>query len=186
MKRPTRLILLAATALAALLTVGGTVASAHGGPGRGGFKGGNADDLVATAAKELDVTAARLTTAITNAAVARIDEAVTDDDIEAADAADLKERARDNLGYAMRISRTRAVASSLGITTTKLNDGFRAARKALILARINEAVADGDLTAARAAELKADLEDAELPGYKPFGFHGFHGFGGGFGFHGRK
>jgi hypothetical protein len=183
MTRRTRFLLAAAASLVALLTLGGTLAAAHGGPGRGGFKGGNAEDLVAAAAKELDVTAARLTTAITNAAVARIDEAVADDDLEAADATELKERARDNLGFAMRISRTRVVASNLGVTTTKLNDGFRAARKALILARINEAVADGDLTAAQAADLKADLEDAELPGYKPFGFHGFAG---GFGHHGRK
>jgi hypothetical protein len=128
------------------------------------------------------VTEARLTTAITNAAIARIDEAVADGDLEAADAAELKTRAGDNLAFAMRISRTRVVASNLNVTTTRLNDAFRAAWKALILARINEAVADGDLEADRAAELKQELEEAELPGYKPFALRGF---GNPFGFRGR-
>ena len=77
----------------------------------------------------------------------------------------------------MSISRTRTVASNLGVTTAKLNDGFRAARKALIQARINAALDDEQIDKERADELKDELDDAELPGYKGgFGF-GLH-FGG--------
>jgi hypothetical protein len=170
-----KVTLLVVVAVAALLSVGATTASAHrGGPGHG-FRGASASALVTEAAKQLGITRAKLVDAIEKAAVARIDEAVEDEDIDADDAADLKEEATDNLRYAMAISRTRTVASNLGITAAKLNTEFRDARKALILARINEAVADGDLEADEAAELKEDLEDADLPGYKP-------GFGDGFGF----
>ncbi|MFN2472178.1 MAG: hypothetical protein ABR583_14565 [Gaiellaceae bacterium] len=63
------------------------------------------------------------------AAISRIDEAAAEDDVDADDAADLKDDARDNLRFAMAISRTKAVASSLGITTAKLNTAFHAARK---------------------------------------------------------
>ena len=179
MKSPTnRLILLALASAVALLTVGATTASAHGGPGHG-LRGASTSALVTEAAKQLNVTRAKLRDAITDSAVARIDEAADDGDVEAADAAELKDEAADNLGFAYTVSRTRTVASKLGITTAKLNDGFRAARKALILARINKAVADGDLDASDAAELKQDLDDADLPGYKA------NGFGFGFGFGGR-
>jgi polyhydroxyalkanoate synthesis regulator phasin len=172
-----RLTLAALVSLATLLTVGATVASAHGrGPGHG-LKGASAGALVTEAAKQLGVTRARLVDAIEDAAVARIDEAVEDGDVESEDADELKEEVGDNLRAAMSISRTRVVASNLGITTARLNDGFRAARKALIVARIDEAVEDGDLEADEAADLKEELEDAELPGYKAVGFRGF-GFGG--------
>ena len=69
-------------------------------------------------------------------------------------------------------------------TTAQLNTGFRSARKALITAQIDAALEDGDIDADEAAEAKADLADADLPGYKQsrFGFHG--GFGGGRGHHG--
>jgi hypothetical protein len=87
--------------------------------------------------------------------------------------------ARDNLRFAISISRTRTVASNLGITTAKLNTEFRDARRALALARIDEAVADGDLDEDEATELKEDLEDADLPGYRAGGFGGGFGFGGG-------
>jgi hypothetical protein len=63
------------------------------------------------------------------------------------------------------------------VTTAKLNSSFRAARRALILARINRAVAKGDLDEEEAAELKQELTQATLPGYKAAG-RGF-GFGGG-------
>ena len=76
----------------------------------------------------------------------------------------------------MALSRTRVVASNLGITATRLNSGFRAARKALIVKRIDEALADGDIDADEAAELKEELEDEDLPGYKSGGGFGF-GFG---------
>ena len=178
-----KLTLLSVVAVAVLLSVGATTASAHrGGPGPG-VPGARASALVPEAAKQLGVTRAKLVEAIEKAAIARIDEAVEDEDVDADDAAELKEEANDNLRFAMSISRTRTVASNLGITAAKLNTEFRDARKALILARINEAADDGDLEADEAAELKQELEDADLPGYKP----GFGGFGLGFGGpHGRR
>jgi prophage DNA circulation protein len=175
-----RFAALAALCTVALLAVGAATAGAHGGPGRG-LKGASASALVTEAAKQLSVTRAALVAAIEKAAVARIDEAVEDEDIDADEAAELKEEAQDNLRYAMAISRTRAVASNLGITAAKLNSGFRAARKALIVKRIDEAVADGDIDAAEAAELKAELDEEDLPGYKAGGFGGF-----GFGDHGGR
>jgi hypothetical protein len=66
----------------------------------------------------------------------------------------------------MQVSRTKTVASNLGITTAKLNSAFSAARKALAIARIDKAVANGDLDEEEAAEMKQELEDATLPGYK--------------------
>jgi polyhydroxyalkanoate synthesis regulator phasin len=174
-----RLVLLAVGSLAALLTVGAATAGAHGGPGHG-LGRTSATALVREAAEQLDVTVARLTDAIEDAAVARVDEAVQDGDVDADDADELKEEARENLRLAISLSRTRVVASNLGITTARLNTGFRAARRALIVERIDEAVEDGDLEAAEAAELKEELADAELPGYKAFGYHGF-GYGRGFG-----
>lgn len=180
-----RLTLLAVMSLAVLMTVGVATASAHrGGPGKGsGVRGVAVGSLVTEAAKQLDVTRAKLKAAIVDSAIARIDEAVEDEDIDADEAAELKEEASDNLRVAYSLSRTRTVASELGITTAKLNTGFRAARKALILKRIDAAVEDGDLTEEEAAEAKAELADAKLAGYKAagrgFGFGGGPGHGGG-------
>ena len=186
LKRITGLV---ALTLAALLAVGVATAGAHrGGPGRGGpgkgLGGARASALVTEAAKQLEVTRARLVDAIEKAAVARLDEAVEDGDVDADEAADLKEEAADNLRLAMQISRTRTVASNLGVTTAKLNSEFRDARRALILARISEALEDEDITQAEADELKEELQDADLPGYKVgglggvgFGFPAPHGFG---------
>jgi hypothetical protein len=173
-----RTLWLSALALAALLVVGVATAGAHrGGPARGG-PGGSTSRLVTEAAKQLDVTRAKLVDAIEKAAVSRIDEAVEDGDVDADDAAELKEAAGDNLSLAMAISRTRTVASNLGVTTAKLNTEFRDARRTLLLARINAALEDGDITQAQANELKEELEDAELPGYKLTGFGGgLFGFG---------
>jgi hypothetical protein len=177
-----RLALVSAVAIAALLTVGATVASAHGGPGRGpGVRGVSTSALVTQAAKELDVTRAKLKSAIVDSAVAAINTAAEDEDIDADEAAELKEEAQDNLHVAYALSKTRTVASNLGVTTAKLNASFRAARKTLALARINRAVENGDLNAEEAAELKQELEQAKLPGYKAgrgFGGHGHHGPGG--------
>lgn len=174
-----RLILLAVVSLAALLTVGAATASAHGGPGHG-LGRTSATALVRDAAGRLDVTVARLTDAIEDAAVARVDEAVQDGDVDADDADELKAEARENLRLAISLSRTRVVASNLGITTARINTAFREARRALIVQRIDEAVADGDLEADEAAEQKQELADTELPGYKAFGYHGL-GYGRGLG-----
>jgi hypothetical protein len=116
---------------------------------------------------------AKLKGAIVDAANARIDAEVASGDVDADDAADLKDRASDDLAYAMRISRTKTVAANLGITVAALNDGFRAARKALFTAKINKALANGDITADEAADLKSELDDADLSGYKAFGSGGF-------------
>lgn len=177
-----KLIVLAAVSLAALLTVGVAGANAHGGHGYR-LAGVSTSALVTQAAKKLDVTRAKLKAAIVDAANARIDAAVQAGDVDADDAADLKEEAADNLRFAIAVSRTRTVAANLGITTAKLNDGFRAARRELIVARIDEAVKDGDLDADDAAELKEELEDIDLPGYKAAGFRGVgYGYGHGHGF----
>jgi DNA-binding transcriptional regulator YdaS (Cro superfamily) len=170
-----RLTIFSAVALAALLTVGSAVANAHGGPG---VRGASTGALVTRAAKELDVTRAKLKSAIVESAVATINAAAEDEDIDADEAAELKEEAQDNLRVAYHLSKTRTVASNLGVTTAKLNVSFRAARKTLALARINRAVENGDLTAEEAAELTQELNQASLPGYKAagrgFGRHGGH------------
>ena len=171
------LVTIAAVTLLAALTVGATTAAAHGGrggpSGHAAPKGASASALVTEAAKQLGVSRATLVAAIEKAAVARVDAAVADGDLDADDAADLKEEAADNLRLAMHLSQTRAVAANLGITTAKLNTEFRDARRALYLARIDQAVEDGDLDESEAAELKEELEDADLPGYKSFGGRGF-------------
>jgi hypothetical protein len=160
----------------AAFAVGATAASAHG-PRGGPPRGASASTLVTQAAKELGVTRAKLKDAIVDSATARIDDAAADGDIDTDDVADLKADVADNLQLAIGISRTRTVASNLGISTTKLNDGFRKARKTLIEAQIDKALADKRIDKDRADELKDDVDDGDLPGYKggPFGF-GF-GFG---------
>ena len=114
----------------------------------------------------------------------QINEAAADEDIDADEAANLKEEAQDNLNTAYSLSRASTVAKELGITTAQLNSGFRSARKALITAHIDAALEDGDIDADEAAEAKAHPADADLPGYKQsrFGFHG--DLGGGRGHHG--
>lgn len=177
MRRPLKKFLpIVALSFTVLFAVAVSTASAHGGRG-GPLRGASASALVTQAAKELGVTRAKLKDAIVDAAAARIDEAVSDGDVDRDDAADLKADVADNLNFAMAISRTRTVASNLGVTTAKLNDGFRDARKALILARINDALDDEQIDKERADELKDELNDAGVPGYKGgFGF-GLH-FGG--------
>ena len=140
---------------------------------------GVSSSLVTAAAKELGVTPAALRTAIRDAAKAEIDQALADEDIDAEEAADLKERVDDNLNYAYSLSRASKVAAKAGKTTAQLNAAFQAARKAATLKKIDEAVEDGELEADEAADLKAELEDATLPGYKPsrFSFGPRFGFG---------
>ena len=181
-----RMLLVTSLGLVALLTVGGAAALAHGGGGGGGKgrggggqKGGAiSTSLVTEAAKQLGVTSAVLRTAIDNSAKAEIDDAVADGEIDADEAADLKERVDDSLKYAYSLSRASKVAANAGKTTAQLNAAFKTARKAAIVTKIDEAVEDGELEADEAADLKAELEDAALPGYKPSRF----GFGWGFGF----
>lgn len=177
MAKPLRkTMVVACLALVALLSVGGATALAHGGggKGRGGPKGGAgiSASLVTAAAKELGVTAAALRTAIAGSAKAEIDEALADGELESDEAAEAKERVDASLKYAYSLSRASTVAAGVGKTTAQLNAAFKTARRAAIVERIDEAVEDGELEADEAAELKEELKDAVLPGYKParFGF----------------
>ena len=177
--RTTMLVALAAAALAALATA--ATAVAHGGPGKEGgarpLGPTSTSALVTDAAKRLGVTRAKLVDAIEDSARSRIDQAATDGDIRKDDVGDLKEDVADNLSAAIAFSQTRTVASNLGITTAKLNDAFRAARKAALLARIDDALDDDRIDKERADELKDELGDAELPGYKAGLLGVGHGFG---------
>ncbi len=147
-------------------------ASAHGGKRHNAdMRGISATNLVNAAATQLGITPAALTTAITNAANTEIDEMLADEDISAERAAKLKAKVATDIRKAMKLSRTRVVAANLGITTQVLNQKFRDARRALATARIDQALADGKITAEQAATLKARLAAAKLPGYAArFGF----------------
>ena len=171
----TKAALVLAIATAAVLAVGTAAAGAHGGKGGRGSGGASTTKLVNAAAKQLNVTPAKLKAAIVASAVAQINDAAADEDIDADEAADLKEDAQDNLRSAYSLSRASTVAKELGITTAQLNTGFRTARKALAVARIDAALADGDIDADEAADLKAELDDAELAGYKQSPRRGGHG-----------
>jgi hypothetical protein len=167
-----RLTTISVLSLVGLLAVGVVAAGAN--RGRAGDHGQvrgarSVGPLVTEAAKKLGVTRAALRSAIVESAEAEVDEAVEDESLDAGEAADRKRLARENLRYAYRLSRAQTVASNLGITTARLNSGFRAARATLILRRIDEAVEDGDLDEEEAAELRDELDAATLPGYKPAG-----------------
>jgi hypothetical protein len=162
--------LLVVVSLAAVLTVGVAAADAHGGPGHSlGARGIAISPLVTQSAKELGVTRAELKQAIVDSATSAVDQAVEDEDITADEADELKAEASDNLRLAYHLSRTRTVAANLDVSTAKPNSAFRAARKTLLLAKIDRAVANGDLTQEEAAELKERVANATLPGYKAAG-----------------
>jgi hypothetical protein len=168
-----RIALLAAFSLVAVLAVGAATASACGGPGGGKNGGASASAVVTAAAKQLNVTRAKLKTAIADSANAYIDSEVESDDLDEDEAAELKTRVEDDLAFAIATSRTKTVASNLGITVAALNDAFSAARKSLLTAKIDKALKNGDITAEEAADLKDELDDADLPGYKAVGYGGF-------------
>jgi polyhydroxyalkanoate synthesis regulator phasin len=192
---PRTLLLVAVTSL--VLAIGAGTAAAHGGFGGGGLKGAvkalaAQKALQADVAKRLGTTTAKLTAAVKTAAKARIDDAVEDDELTADEAAALKEAIDDGSLPAQRLGRASVVAKELGVTTAKLNEAYREARKAQALARVDQAVADGDLDADEAAELKDEIEDADFPGYAGgrglgfgLGHRGGPGGPGGFGMHGR-
>ena len=170
-----RITVAAVVVLAATLAVGAAAASAHGPRPGGHLLGVPKSALVTEAAKQLNVARSSVVAAIRKSANVQIDAAREDGDIDADRAALLRNEVEDNLSFAYRLSRASQVAANLGITTAKLNDEFRDARRALALARIDRALANGRITAAQAAELKRRLEDADLPGYKGFGLFGFGG-----------
>src|SRR5215218_10089228 len=119
-----RVAFLVVVAFAALAAVGAATASAHGGGGGRGYGlRVSTSALVTQSAKELDITRAKLVAAIKDAAIARINAAQAAGDLDADEADEYKDEAQDNLGFAYQVSRTRAVATSLGITVAKLNNG---------------------------------------------------------------
>ncbi len=199
MRRTPRTILVLAVATLALALGAGT-AAAHGGfgGGGGGLKGAAKalaakKALDADVAKRLGTTVAKLNDAIKSAAKAQVDAAAEDDEITADEAAALKEAIDDGSLPATGLGRASVVAKALGTTTAKLNEAYGEARRAQAVARVDQALKDGDLDADEAAELKQNIEDADFPGYAggrgfglgpPGGFGapgGRHGFGFGFG-----
>lgn len=183
---PRRLALLAVTSAIALLALGAGTALAHGGGGFGakGTKGAKAAEaLLADAAKRLGVTTEKLKGAIAADATARIDRAVKAGDLDEDVAADLKDDIATRPLLGMRLTTATGVARELGTTKAKLDEAFRAARKAAMLAAIDQAVKDDRLTEDEAADLEAELEDAVLPGYQGAlrrggrGHHGDRAFG---------
>lgn len=194
MKTRTRMGLILAV-LTVVLSLGATTALAHGGHGRVGFglgsSGGTATDLLTPAAKSLGVTVDALKKAILDDANARVDAAVKADRLDADQAADLKDDLAASPERAIALTTATGVARALGTTKAKLDDAFRAARKADLVARIDQAVKDGRIDDDQAADLKDALDDATLPGYRGGGGPGFGrggfglGHGLGFGGHGK-
>ena len=159
-----RLSILAAAALAAL-TVGVVAASANHGVGGGGGAV-NTSKLVTSAATQLSVSRTTLVTAIHNSADTYIASEQSAGDVSSARADDLTASADDNLDLAYRLSQTSTVASNLSITTDALNAGFAAARKAIADARVDAALAAGDITSDQATAAKAKIDAKTFPGYK--------------------
>ena len=154
----------------ALFTVGAAAAATKCGPGGAGGKAGGASTskLVTAAASQLGVSRATLVAAIQSSANATIDAAVASGDITSAQAADAKEEVADNLDKAYRLSTTSGVATKLGITTTALNSAFNAARKSVLNAQIDAALAAGKITSDEATAQKAKVA-ALTTGYKASG-----------------
>ena len=188
MKTTTR-IGVALGVLVLVLALGATSAFAHGGRGGfgfgGPFGGRTATDLLPEAAKSLGVTTDALKKAILDDAGARIDAAVKAGKLDADQAADIKDDLASAPQPAIGLTTATGVARNLGTTKAKLDDAFRAARKADAIARIDKALKDERIDADQAKKLKDGLADVTFPGYKG----GLGGFGGGMGFgfggHGR-
>jgi hypothetical protein len=160
-------IALLAVLVAGLVTVGGAAAATRCGPGHGGGGAGatSTSKLVTAAATQLAVSRATLVAAIQTSANATVDAAVASGDITSAQADDAKQAVADNLDYAYRLSTTSGVATKLGIAATALNSGFNAARKSVLNAQLDAAVAAGRITAEQAAAQKAQVA-ALTTGYK--------------------
>ena len=101
-----RLALSAGMLLALTWVVAAGPAAARGGQ----FRTTDGSALVTQAAKQLGVPRTQLSTAIVDAANARIDQAVEDEDVSSDDAADLEDEVADSVPYAMSVGQTRVVA----------------------------------------------------------------------------
>ena len=150
------------------------VAFAHGG-GPVGLRSGT--DLTAAAAKQLGVSTATLEKAILDDAGpnARIDKAVKDGTLDEDQAADLtRTTSRSHVQFAVGLTTATGVARNLKITKAKLDSAYQAARKADLLAKLDQAVQQQSHHGrpGRAGPSKAKLDEADLPGYKPLLFGG--------------
>ena len=81
--------------------------------------------------------------------------------------------------FAVGLTTATGVARNLKIAKAKLDSAYRAARKADLLVKLDQAVQNNRITADQAAQLKAKLDEADLPGYKPLLFGGGAGLHGG-------
>jgi hypothetical protein len=179
--RPTKVRLLFATAVALALMVGvGTAIAATGDSDlkQEAARITSRASSDAAIAKSLGTTTAKLNAAIEAAAVGRIDAALAADEITAAEAETLKGALDDGSLPAMRLATAAGVAEQLDTTVAKLNAAYSDAQKARAKARVDEALAAGNITEKYATELKAQIDAATFPGFGAGGM-GHHGGPGG-------
>ncbi len=177
--RRTKVHIMLATATALALTVG--VGAAIAATGGGSLKQeavriADRSSFEAAVAANLGTTSTKLEAAISAAATARIDAALAANEITASEASTLKGALVDGMP-AMRFATAAGVAKELGATEAKLNAAYSSAQKAQATARVDQALEDGKITAAYAAELKAKIDASTFPGFAAGGpgRHGGHG-----------
>ena len=178
--RLTKVRMLFATVTALALMVGvGTAIAATGGSDlkQEAARISARSSFDAAVAQNLGTTTAKLNAAITAAATARIDAALAADEITATEAETLKSALADGMP-AMRIATAALVAKELDTTVAKLNAAYSDAQKAQAKARVDEALAAGNITEKYATELKAQIDAATFPGFGAGGM-GHHGGPGG-------
>ena len=117
-------------------------------------------------------------------AAARIDAALAADEITAAEAETLKDALADGSFPSQRLATAAGVAKQLDTTVAKLDAAYGSAQKAQAKARVDKALAAGNITEKYATELKASIDAATFPGFAAGGMgrHGGPGGHGGFGF----
>jgi hypothetical protein len=187
-----RIRLLVASVAVLVVTVGvSTAMSATGGSDLSQIAAGITakSDFESSVAESLGKTTTQIEAAVAGAGEKRIDDALAAGQITAAEAETLRGTLGDGR-LAMRIATAADVASELGVTEEQLDEAYSAAHKARAIARVDAAVAANQITDAYAAELKAQIEEADFPGFgaagKSMGHHGgfggpVAGFAGGFG-----
>ena len=183
-KRP---VILAATAVLALVLGVGSAFAATSGNGKGSLKDEAARiadraAFQAAVASSLGTTTAKLNAAIKADALAQIDAAQTAGEITADEATTLKGAVNDGTAPAIRFATAAGVAKQLGTTEAKLNAAYGDAAKAQAKARVDQALKDGKITDQQATDLKAKIDAATFPGFGagpggPGGPHGHGGFG---------
>ena len=180
-----RMLLATVTAFALMVGVGTAIAATGGSDLKQEASRLSAKASADTSiAKSLGTTTAKLNAAIAAAATARIDAALAAKEITAAEAETLKDALADGTLPAMRIATAAGVAERLGTTEAKLNAAYSDAQKAGAKARVDAALAAGNITEKYATELKAPIDAATFPGFGAGGpgrhggpGHGGHGLG---------